>query len=207
MEAASTPTRRDAALQAFVTRLREAFDAARTDPESDAALGRIFGALDTVHAAGTTAPQRLPVCEHISTAITGAQSAERPFAELAEAFREIEPRLRWARRASGGPHSSDNWPDGHANATILGAGGLEDRRDLAIGASLLAPNVRYPDHNHGPEEVYLVLSPGRFQHGKSGWFEPGVGGTLYNEPNIRHAMASDAAPLLAFWCLWMDKAN
>jgi hypothetical protein len=53
-----------------------------------------------------------------------------------------------------------------------------------------------------PEEVYLVLSPGRFQHGESGWFEPGIGGTLYNEPNIRHAMVSDGAPLLALWHLW-----
>lgn len=53
-----------------------------------------------------------------------------------------------------------------------------------------------------PEEVYLVLSPGRFQHGSSSWFEPGLGGTLYNEPNIKHAMASGDAPLLAIWCLW-----
>jgi hypothetical protein len=50
--------------------------------------------------------------------------------------------------------------------------------------------------------VYLVLSPGRFQHGTSGWFEPGVGGTLYNTPNIKHAMASDEAPLFALWLLW-----
>jgi hypothetical protein len=68
--------------------------------------------------------------------------------------------------------------------------------------SLLAPNVRYPDHSHSPEEVYLVLSPGRFRHGESGWFEPGVGATLYNEPNILHAMSSEDVPLLAFWYLW-----
>ena len=85
---------------------------------------------------------------------------------------------------------------------IVGPGGLESRNDVHIGVSLLAPNVRYPDHNHAPEEVYLVLSPGRFQHGEFGWFEPGIGGTLYNEPNIRHAMASDEAPLFALWLLW-----
>src|SRR3546814_4256147 len=83
--------------------------------------------------------------------------------------------------------------------------GLEDRNDLSIGASLLAPQVRYPDHRHAPEEVYFVLSPGRFQHGASDWFEPGIGGTLYNEPNIEHAMASDDAPPLVLWCLWMGK--
>lgn len=207
METPNIAEGRDAALQTFVTRLREAFGAARTGRESQAALGRIFGALDTVCGRGTAAPARLPVCDHLPAAIANARNAERPFAALVDAFQAIESELVWARRASGGPFSSDNWPDGHANATVIGAGGLEDRRDLAIGASLLAPNVRYPDHNHGPEEVYLVLSPGRFQHGESGWFEPGIGGTLYNEPNIRHAMASDDAPLLAFWCLWMDRPN
>lgn len=71
--------------------------------------------------------------------------------------------------------------------------------------SLMARQVRYPDHTHAPEEVHLVLSPGRFQHGAPGWFEPGIGGTLYNEPGILRAMASDAAPLFAVWLLWTDR--
>jgi len=105
-------------------------------------------------------------------------------------------------RSSGGPFASANWPEGHANSTIVGPErGLECRDDVAIGVSLLAPLVRYPDHQHAPEEVYLLLTPGRFQHGGSDWFEPGIGGTLHNEPNIRHAMVSQDAPLLAIWCL------
>jgi hypothetical protein len=128
-------------------------------------------------------------------------------ARVANAFAALEPSLLWARRAASGPFASDNWLEGHANTTVAGPKSLEDRYDLSIGASLLAPHVRYPDHNHGPEEVYLVLSPGRFQHGDSGWFEPGIGGTLYNKPNIRHAMASDDAPLLALWCLWIGTST
>src|SRR3546814_14319672 len=94
-------------------------------------------------------------------------------------------------RPAGGPFASDNWPEGHANTLLVGPRGLEDRNDLSIGASLLAPQVRYPDHRHAPEEVYFVLSPGRFQHGASDWFEPGIGGTLSNEPNIeQHGTAS-----------------
>jgi hypothetical protein len=79
---------------------------------------------------------------------------------------------------------------------------LEQRDDLVIGVSLMAPQVRYPDHDHSPEEVYLVLSPGRFRQGESDWFEPGIGGTFYNTPHIVHAMASGDAPLLALWYLW-----
>lgn len=33
---------------------------------------------------------------------------------------------------------------------------------------------------------------------------PDIGGTLYNKPNIKHAMASDDVPLLALWCLWFS---
>jgi hypothetical protein len=61
------------------------------------------------------------------------------------------------------------------------------------------------DCRRAPEEVHLILSPGRFQHGGSDWFEPGIGGTLHNEPNITHVMESDGAPLLALWCLWIGK--
>ena len=108
-------------------------------------------------------------------------------------------------RASGGPFASANWAEGHANSTIVGsASALETRDDIAIGASLLAPNVRYPDHSHAPEEVYLLLTPGRFQHGDSDWMALAPGETLHNEPGIKHAMASADGPLLAFWCLLIE---
>ena len=149
--------------------------------------------------------KRLPVCRYLDDGLATARAASPSLARVADAFAALEPKLRWAQRAGGGPFASDNWPDGHANATIVGPGGLEHREDLVIGVSLMAPHVRYPDHNHSPEEVYLVLSPGRFQHGGSDWFEPGIGGTFYNIPNIVHAMASGEAPLLAFWYLWTGK--
>lgn len=190
-------------LQAFVDALGEAFAVAPMEPRSTAAVGRIFEALQ-VPAAGRPEPGRLPVCRHLEEAYALGRATSAPMARLTDAFAALEPRLSWAVRPSGGPFASENWPTGHANAMIIGPRGLEERDDLAIGVSLLAPHVRYPDHNHGPEEVYLLLSPGRFQHGDSDWFEPGVGGTLYNEPDIRHAMASEAVPLLALWCLWMD---
>ena len=196
---------RNALLQEFLTSLAEAFRAHALGSEATAAIDRIYGALQTPHPAGSVAPRRLPVCRYLTEAVATARAGSAPVAGVADAFAALEPSLAWTPRAAGGPFASDNWPEGHANTTIVGPRGLEDRRDLSIGASLLAPHVRYPDHNHGPEEVYLVLSPGRFQHGDSGWFEPGIGGTLYNQPNIKHAMASDDAPLLALWCLWIEK--
>ena len=84
---------------------------------------------------------------------------------------------------------------------IVGPGGLEERSDVWLGVSVLAPDVRYPDHDHAPEEVYLVLSDAEFRQGGGDWFAPGIGGSFYNEPGIRHAMRSRHAPLFAFWAL------
>ena len=197
--------RRDTLLQEFLTSVAEALPAHAIGPQAAAAIDRIYGALRTPGPGGSVAPRHLPVCRYLTEAVTAARAGSTPVARAADAFAALEPSLAWVPRPAGGPFASDNWPEGHANATVVGPKGLEDREDLAIGASLMAPHVRYPDHDHSPEEVYLVLSPGRFRHGDSGWFEPGIGGTFYNQPSIRHAMASDDTPLLAFWCLWIGK--
>jgi hypothetical protein len=84
---------------------------------------------------------------------------------------------------------------------IVGPAGLEHRTDAWLGVSLLAPHVRYPDHNHGPEETYLVASEGEFRQLDNEWFSPGRAGSFFNPPNIKHAMRSGDRPLLAFWAL------
>ena len=123
---------------------------------------------------------------------------------LIDSFRAIEPALEWQRRASYDESASANFPDGHANAMILGPTGLETRADVWLGASLLAPSVRYTDHAHAPEETYLVLSKGEFRQGEGDWFAPGIGGSFYNPPWITHAMRSGETPLFAFWALLPD---
>ena len=119
----------------------------------------------------------------------------------------MEPHLCGRRRGGAAPMASPSFGEGHANAMIVGPGGIEERRDVWVGMSLLAPDVRYPDHSHSPEEIYLVLTGGEFRQADGAWFEPGVGGTFYNEPGILHAMASGDKPLLAVWCLFEASAG
>ncbi len=198
-------TTRDPALEAFLASVRDALAASDLGREGKATIHRIFGALNAPCGPGSGRPHRIPVCDRcLPEAYANARRHSPTLERIVEAFGTVEPALFWAPRSAGGPHASPNWPHGHANALIVGPNGLESRDDVQIGVSLMEPQTRYPDHNHGPEEVYLVASPGRFQHGTSAWFEPGIGGTLYNEPDVRHAMASDAAPLLAFWFLWTN---
>ncbi len=167
---------RDKRLQDFLETLEEAFVRTAVPSEGGAMLGKMFTALRLPAPTGMESPHRLPVCHYLDDAFAACRSTTPSIARLADAFTLLEPMLSWKTRHSTGPFASDNFWDGHANTVIVGEDGIEERDDVMIGASLLAPHVRYPDHHHPPEEVYLVLSPGRFRHGGSDWFEPGLEG-------------------------------
>jgi quercetin dioxygenase-like cupin family protein len=143
----------------------------------------------------------LPVCRHLATALDPARCQPGPVGAPADAFTVIEPRLDWKVRTGAETHG-EQFLDGHANATIAGPEGFEIRRDIRIGVSVMAPNVRYPDHHHPAEEIYVVLSDGQWRQADRPWHEPGIGGLVYNFPNVVHAMRSAGNPLLAIWFLW-----
>ena len=194
---------RDEALQRFSDAALTAYREHAAEPEARASLDRMAAALEAPAPLRTSPGARLPVCRHLDAALAidpGSESLRR----LIEAFRVIEPSLEWRRRPSFDETASANFIDGHANAMILGPAGLEHRNDVWIGASLMAPFVRYPDHAHAPEETYLVLSEGDFRQGDGDWFTPAVGGSFYNSPWSKHAIRSGTAPLFAFWALWVE---
>jgi Dimethlysulfonioproprionate lyase len=172
-------------------------------PERGAATAtRIFRALQVpAPVPGRTGSGRQPVCHHLDAALAQARLHRGPVAALADAFAAIEPGLSWGTRPGAEAHG-ERFLSGHANATIVGPEGLEVRRDVWIGVSLMAPHTRYPDHNHPPEEVYVVLSRGEWRQGSGPWWQPGSGGLVHNPPNIVHAMRSAELPLLAIWFLW-----
>lgn len=192
---------RDPDLQQFVDTVLAAFTEAAPGPDATASLGRIATALARPAPARERPGQRLPVCAHLEEAL-GVVQPRPSLARLVAAFQAIEPQLDWVRRTSFDETASANFAEGHANTMILGPAGLKNRGDIWLGASLLAPHVRYTDHAHAPEETYLVLSEGEFRQGERDWFAPGLGGSFYNTPFIVHAMRSGDAPLFAFWALW-----
>lgn len=195
---------RDPDLQAFLDEVLAAFARVCPGAESRRSLLRIAELLETPVLAREGGGRRLPVCVHLGPAL--AIAAEYPqLTTLVDRFRVIEPRLEWKTRSSSDGSASPGFHDGHANVVLFGPGGLEDRPDMQLGASLIAPNVRYPDHDHPPEETYLVLSDSEFMHGGSDWFRPGINGSFYNVPGIRHAMRAEATPLFAFWALLPDQ--
>ena len=194
---------RDPALQHFTDAALAAYRARVPGADAGASLERIAAALATPAPRRERPGSRLPVCAHLDAALA-VETGDAGLRTLLDAFRAIEPDLEWQRRSSYDASASANFPDGHANAMILGPAGLENRDNVWLGVSLLGPSVRYTDHAHAPEEIYLVLSEGEFRQGDGDWFAPGVGGSFYNPPWIQHAMRSGATPLLALWALWPD---
>jgi quercetin dioxygenase-like cupin family protein len=187
-------------LHNFIAATQPAFDHFVRNPDGRRAAAKVFHALEVASPTAVAAGIRLPVSSLLSAALS-IEVSHPCLRLLLDAFGAVEPQLRWRRRESYDHTASENFPSGHANAMIVGPGGLEERNDVWVGVSLLAPSVRYPDHSHPPEEVYLVASDGEFRQGRGTWFTPGVGGTLYNSPGIQHAMRSSNTPLLAFWLL------
>jgi quercetin dioxygenase-like cupin family protein len=200
-------THRDAKLQLFYDFTETAIHRrVETCANSEEAAKPVFGALrTTVGGQSDFASERLPVCDALESALRLAGTGPAPIPELAAALDVLSPRLQWKRRDASTPDGT-TFHDGHANALVAGPGGLEERDDVWVGISLLAPHVRYPDHRHRPEEIYVSLAGGAWWNSNMEWTTPGPGGLVYNEPNVLHAMRTDAQPLLAIWCLWVGKS-
>ena len=186
-------------LQFLIDVAHVAFDKYAKDPEARRSLGQAFSVLQASGEQRSGKGRQLPACEFLSKISVDVDSPV--LKELYARFQAVEPLLIWRHRQDLSGTASKNFQDGHANAMIVGPGGLEERSDVWFGATLMAPNVRYPDHDHAPEEIYLVMSDGEFQHGDSAWFLPGIGGSFYNPPGIKHSMRSTDQPLFAFWVL------
>lgn len=190
-------------VQQFLDAVLPAMQARARDGDSPASLDRIAAAARIEGNPGS-APATLPVCAWLDAATARPGGAADLDAVMA-ATRALLPLLAWRTRP-GNDTASPNFSDSHANAMVLGPGGVEDRRDFWLGFSLVAPGTRYPDHRHAPEETYLVLSPGQFRKEGRDWFRPGMGGSFFVPPNTLHAMRSDDdAPLFAVWALWAGR--
>ena len=137
---------------------------------------------------------RLPVCDWIAPALAAYPCA------LTQSFAGIAQDLRWYRRSSARPEDVAYW-NGHANAMVLGPGGLEERSDVWLGVTVMAPGTLYDLHTHPPAEVYLPMSAGEWWNTEMDWTDPGLSGFIYNPPGIVHAMRAGTTPFLALWVL------
>lgn len=168
-------------------------------------FARCHGALESAGENHSAAPTESapPVTAQIPAALAAARGGDNSnLTALADAFAALAGRLTWRRRQ--GLEGAANFADGHANADLIGPDGLARHDQVRLGVSLVAPGVTYPNHNHPPEEGYLVLSGGAWRQGAGPWIDRRPGQTVHNVPHIVHAMRADPeVPLLALWMLWV----
>lgn len=190
---------RDPRIQALIDALDRALSARLTPDDEEWPVARgIFEALATPRPAVRKPEfEKLPSTNMLAEALAIPRREKGVVAQVADAFEPLAGDINWWSRLS----DADSATFTDAHAMIVGPGAFEDRDDAEIGVSVLAPNVRYPDHHHPPPEVYLSLTPGIWRKGDGSWVDPGIGGTVFNAPNDVHAMKAEAEPLIAFWCL------
>ncbi|MEM5313592.1 dimethylsulfoniopropionate lyase [Paraburkholderia sp. JHI869] len=191
---------RDENLEHFIRVARSLFQAPAL-PEAGRRLAvKVFERLEQPSDDGKRNSERYPACDLLDSALAPLLDDTSGIGDAARAIKVLEPAIGWQRRTSGSNGSKD-YVEKHVNGMICGPGGMESRYDIQLGFSLLAPHTRYPDHQHPPEEAYVLISAGEFRQRDGDWFDPGIGGGLHNTPNSLHAMRSGTTPLLALWCL------
>lgn len=109
------------------------------------------------------------------------------------------------RTPPGDDTASANFAESHAHAMRPGPAGVEDRRDIWVGLSLMAPRTAaLPAIATGPKETDPALSPGPFRNAARDWFGPAFGGS-FRDPRSSSAMRPGAGPLHALCALWLPK--
>ena len=114
-------------------------------------------------------------------------------------FRRLSPTMRWIPS----PRSDD---EGRLMALVP----LNDMLDLGpliSGFMYVDASAAYPEHQHEPQELYLVMTGGAtWRYGGASDYRPlAEGAVIYNQPWDLHGVRAGATPLLALYVLWPDE--
>ncbi|KWF91858.1 transcriptional regulator [Burkholderia cepacia] len=191
---------RSSNVSAFIEIAERLFRSTALPSAGRAVAAKVFERLRVPSDDGVRHDTRYPACSLLDATLVDVIGEQSDMGAAARALKAIEPELGWSRRSSGSC-GSDGYIKNHVHGMICGPGGAESRYDVQLGFSLLAPNTRYPDHHHPPEEAYVLFTPGEFRQTNGAWFDPGLGGGIHNAPHSVHAMRSGSKPFLAVWSL------
>lgn len=147
-----------------------------------------------------------PVLAHLDAALRLAMTGE--MALLTESLVAARDAIRWSQNAGYDEATvGRELLDNYAYACLSGPDCLQPCEAPLSGYILLGPNFEYPDHNHAPREVYLVLTPGAHWRLDSGdWFEVAPGDLIVHEPWQVHATRTGEQPFLAF-VAWLERGE
>lgn len=123
---------------------------------------------------------------------------------IAEAVMAVKDELRWgdAFKDRGDEPDLAAFSLNYAWSWIIGNGGILHSDKVALGLSLQGRDSYYPPHAHQAIETYWIAGgDGDWKVGIDPWFPVEAGDTIFHETGVRHAMQTNANPMLAVW-LW-----
>lgn len=161
--------------------------------------GKIYQKLGRCGDVSQFAQDRPEIIEHWQRALTNLADGHSRLAELSTHLSSLSDTLVW-RNGRSGPFASLRFEKSHAHTVLVGPGGIEERSDVRIGLTLMAPYSRFPDHVQFHSRVFLLLSDGEVCLDDDIWFRANRGTIFFNEAGRKFAMRCTGEPFLALWC-------
>lgn len=142
---------------------------------------------------------RLLLTEQIEQALRMLETTSADMRRVAFALRLLVDQLDWYTDKTG-PYASVNFARGHAHGLLIGPDGIEERSDVRVGVTIMAPYTRFPDHELTTSRLVLALSDGEFWSECSGWWRSQIGAAICQPVGGQFAMRCGARPFLMLWC-------
>ncbi len=134
-------------------------------------------------------PSSLPILESASTLNHGL---------LIDEFKALYSTLPWK--------PSFRSDDNGQQIALASFNEMFDLGDVTCGLMYVGAGFRYPEHQHEPQELYLVLTGGaRWRHGgNDDYCELDSAAVIYNKPWDWHGVKAGRTPLLSLFVLWPE---
>ncbi len=189
-------------MQAIISAVRSFCEwAASRDGETRSEFERVLSAVDWNRDIELPEPKTPPVVAwHLRTACGLSGAGGSPSRALADAVLVDAALLRWSDIYE----QYDDEPDmavfrrSYAYTSLIGPDGPLPCGELSVDISLQGPDIYYPPHVHRAVETYAIIGgTGDWKRGLEPWTPRPPGDLVLHPSGVRHAMQSNAEPLLA----------
>jgi len=117
-------------------------------------------------------------------------------ADLATAFRQVSKHLPWV--------PSFRSDDGGRAMALCALNDVLSLDPVRAGLVYVGAQRSYPEHQHTPQEMYLILAgEARWRHGGNAEYKPvRPGVSIYNPSDSLHGIVAGSDPVVALYVLW-----
>ncbi|WP_352231033.1 dimethylsulfonioproprionate lyase family protein [Brucella sp. NBRC 12950] len=121
------------------------------------------------------------------------------FCHLWESLVTLLPNLRWHCTFSE-VHSHTHYVRAHLHTIIIGRQGIEERDDIAVGATVIAPSPTFPHLVRYRGQVILMLASGEVRKNGGSWRRVPAGTVLHTDERFIYELRNRDTSLLILWC-------